>query len=229
LAFSRTIGLWSYQVIGELFRGVSCGHASDGFEDFGARVSFLKIGRTTCGFGLSAGGEIIVCSDEDKGGRCALGKESLSQLYAGHATELDVEHEAIEPRLFRIPEKCFRRRIHDRLKSRGPEEAAKRLAQAFIVIDDGDVDLFSGAHRQVMNTVDPGGKCRLLSFREGEDLYASFEREPCHFRHGRHAQFGRNALAMAFDRAFRDPEIIGNLFVQPSPDHMTEHLALALA
>src|SRR5438046_8712807 len=83
-----------------------------------------------------------------------------------------------------------------------------------------------------MSTVDSGAKCWLLSFREGRwelSQYARFEREPCEFRHGRHAQFGRNALAVVFDRALRDAEIIGNLLIQPSADHMTEHLALALA
>ena len=169
--------------------------------------------------------------NEDEWGRCNLGHEPLSQLDAGHTAELNVQHEAVEPRLFRIREKCFRRRIRDRLKASRPQQPAKRLAQLFIVIDDGDVDLFGAAHRKAISSVGPGAKCRLLSFREGRrelSEYARLVREPCEFRHGRYAQFGRNALAVAFDRALRDAEIIGNLLVQPSADHMTEHFALAL-
>src|SRR6058998_324980 len=145
---------------------------------------------------------------------------------------LDVQHEAVEPRLFRVREKCFCRRIRDRLKASSPQQPAKRLAQLFIVIDDGDVGLFGAAHRKSMSIVDSGAKRWLLSFREGRwelSQYARFEREPREFRHGRHAQFGRNALAVVFDRALFDAEIIGNLLIQPSADHMTEHLALALA
>jgi hypothetical protein len=65
----------------------------------------LKIGRATRGFGLSASGGIIVRGNEDERRRCTTGYEAVSQVDAGHSSELDVQDEAVEARLFRIREK----------------------------------------------------------------------------------------------------------------------------
>src|ERR1700752_1063694 len=145
----------------------SCGDAADGFQHLGARVSLLKIGRATGGFGFSAGGGIIMSSDEDERGRCPMANEPLGQVNAGHATELDVQHEAVEPRLFYVREKCLCRRIGDRMQAGRPQQPSKGLTHLFIIIDDGNISLGCAAHRKVASSVKPGVKDRLLSFREG--------------------------------------------------------------
>ena len=102
-----------------------------------------------------------------KGGWCAITYQPLSQLDAGYTAELDVQHKAVEPRLFPIRQKCFGRRIGDWLNAGRPQQPAKGLAKPFIVIDDSDVSLFGAAHWEAASIVDPGAKCRLSSFREG--------------------------------------------------------------
>jgi hypothetical protein len=80
----------------------SCGYPADGLEHGRARVSLSKIGRAAGGFRFGAGVVVIVRGDEDKGWVRTLSHEPLRQLDPGHSPELDVQQEAIEPRLLRI-------------------------------------------------------------------------------------------------------------------------------
>ena len=57
-------------------------------------------------------------SDKDDGRKPASGRELLSEFYAGHGAELDVEHKAAELGMLPVREKRFCRVISDRLKSR---------------------------------------------------------------------------------------------------------------
>src|SRR5204862_6696307 len=76
-----------------------------------------------------------------------------------------------------------------------------------------------------------GVKCRLLSFGEGGSVLSEYVRlkgESGKFRHGRHTQLSRNALAVAFDRPLGNAEIIGKLLIQPPEDYVAVDLARAL-
>ena len=81
-----------------------------------------------------------------KGGEAPSTDELLRQVDAGHPTELDVQDETVEPRLFHIREKCLCRRISDRMKASCAQQPAKGLAHLFIVVDDRDVSLAEAAH-----------------------------------------------------------------------------------
>ena len=63
----------------------------------------------------------------DKDDRCtpACGREPLSEFYAGHVTELDIEHKAAELGMLRVREKRFRRVISNRLNSRCTQQPAE--------------------------------------------------------------------------------------------------------
>ena len=113
----------------------------------------------------SAGRGIIVRGDENERGRRTVDHELLGQLDPGHSTELDIEDETVKPRLLPICDKLLCRRIRDWLKTSRPQQPAKRLAQLFVVIDDGDIDRLGAAHRR--STLGSGAKGRLLPFREG--------------------------------------------------------------
>ena len=162
---------------------------ADGLEHIRARVGFLEIGRTTGGFGFTASGGIVMGSDKNEGRRAAISLKPLSQLNPRHTLELNIQNKAVEARLLCIREKCFGRRIGNRLKASGPQQPAKGPAHSFIVINDGDISLFSADHRKVAVILGLGVKCRLLSFGEGRSVlseYFSFEREPGKFRDGRY-------------------------------------------
>jgi len=162
---------------------------ANGFEHIGARVGFLKVGGTPGCFGLSPSSGIIMGGDENEGSRSTIGLEPLSQLNARHAIELHVQNETVEPRLLFIRQKRFGGGIGDRLKAGGPQQPAKGLAHAFIVIDDGDISLFGANHLKVVCMVGRRAKNRLLSFGEGRSILREnicFEREPGEFRHGWH-------------------------------------------
>src|SRR5436189_725218 len=142
------IGRWvSCFLCLENFYG-SCGHATDCFDHLGARISLLKIAGATRGFGLSASGGIVMCGDEDEGRWRAVTDELLCQVDARHAAELDVQHETIKPRLLHIREKCFGRRIGDRMKPGCPQKASKGLAHPPIIICHGAVSLVGTDHRK---------------------------------------------------------------------------------
>ena len=133
---------------GKISAGGLCGQPADGIEHISARVGLSEIGGAARGFGFRASFGIVVRGDENEGRRSTLGQKLLAQLDAGHAAELDIEHEAIELRMFRVREKCLRRRIRDRLDVRRAQQPSERTAKVFVVIDDGDIDLFGAAHEQ---------------------------------------------------------------------------------
>ena len=135
-----------------------CGHAADRFKHMSARLRLSKVSRATRGFGLGTGGRIIVRGDEDERGMGTITNQTLSQLDAGYATELDVQHEAVELRVFLIREKCFGRRIGDRLNAGRAQQPAKGLAKPFVIIDDGDVSLFGADHCEAMGIVEAVAK-----------------------------------------------------------------------
>jgi len=128
--------------------------------------------------------------DENEGSRSAIGLEPPSQLNARHAIKLDIQNETVEPRLLFIRQKRFGGGIGDRLKASGPQQPAKGLAHAFIVIDDSDVDLFGADHLKVVSIVGRRAKNRLLSFGEGRSVLGEnicFKSQPREFRYRRHA------------------------------------------
>ena len=152
-------------------------------------MSLLKIGGATCGFGLTLSGWVIMGSDEDERRRSAISLKSLRQLNAGHPIELDIEDKAIESRLLLIRQKRFGGGIGDRLKASSPQQPAKGLADALIIIDNGDISLFGTDHRKPVRILGRGAKYRLLSFGEGRSVlseYFRFQRESRKLRHGRH-------------------------------------------
>jgi len=76
----------------------------DGVEHFGAGVGLAEVSRATGSFGLCARFRIIVSSNEDDRNVPAFGHQPAGEFDAGHATELDVEHQAVELRMLLIRE-----------------------------------------------------------------------------------------------------------------------------
>jgi len=74
--------------------------------------------------------------NEDDGRTLACRREMLCEFYAGHATELDVEHQAAELGMLPVREKRFRRVVGDRLKSRRTQQPTERSANVFVVINN---------------------------------------------------------------------------------------------
>ena len=72
-----------------------------------------------------ARGLIRVRGDEDERSVTAFRHEPTAQLDAGHAAELDVEHEAVELRMVLVGEKRFCRGIRDRVNPGRAQEPAE--------------------------------------------------------------------------------------------------------
>jgi hypothetical protein len=84
--------------------GSGCGTA-DGVEQVGTGLGLTEECGATCGFSSGARFGIVVSGDADERSLAAFGHESLSEFDARHPAKMDVEHQAIEPRLFRVCEK----------------------------------------------------------------------------------------------------------------------------
>src|SRR5271157_3906008 len=88
------------------------------FEHFFAGSRFSEVSRTTQPFSCAARFRVVMGSNKDDGRPLAYCREPLSEFDAGHATELDVEHEAGKLRMLPVREKRFRRIVSNRLHSR---------------------------------------------------------------------------------------------------------------
>ena len=101
---------------------------------------------------------IVVSGEIDEWGIAAVSYEPPAELDARHTAELDVEQEAVEPRMLAIRQERLCRRIRDRLDSRRTQQPAERSGKILVVIDDGDVEGFGVAHEAPMSTIGVSGR-----------------------------------------------------------------------
>ena len=115
--------------------------ATNGLEHVPAGSGLAEVRGAACGLRLLAGLGLVVRGDVDDGGRRAGRLEPPVELDAGHAAQLDVEHQAVEQRPLGVGEECLGGEIADRLDPLRPEQATQGTARALVIIDDGDVRL----------------------------------------------------------------------------------------
>jgi hypothetical protein len=89
------------------YRAFSGRRSPDGVEHFGAGIAFTEVSRATSSFGVCARFWIVVSSDEYDRSVPAFCYQPPGEFDTGHATELDVEQQAVELRMLRIREKCL--------------------------------------------------------------------------------------------------------------------------
>lgn len=82
--------------------------STDGVEHFGAGIGFTEVSRATHNFGLCARFRVVVSGDKDDRSVAAFRHQPPGEFDAGHATELDVEHQAVELRMLRIRKERLR-------------------------------------------------------------------------------------------------------------------------
>ncbi len=86
----------------------SCDQPADGFEHLGSGIGLAEVSHAARSCGPSARFRIIVSGDADERSVPAFGYEPLGEFDAGHATEPDVEHQAVELRMLRVCEERLR-------------------------------------------------------------------------------------------------------------------------
>ena len=86
----------------------SCDQPPDGFEHLGSGIGLAEVSRAAHSFGPCARSRIVVSGHVDERSVLASGHEPLAQFDAGHAAELDVEHQAVELRMLRVREERLR-------------------------------------------------------------------------------------------------------------------------
>src|SRR5208337_4804995 len=120
---------------------VSRGSPADRLEHDGTRISLAKIGgapRRDC---LCTPFWVIIGGEENDRRLFARSHELPLQFDSRYAVKLHIEQQAAERRRLCVTKKCFRRWICHRVQSRRAQQPAKRTAQTFIVIDDGNREM----------------------------------------------------------------------------------------
>ena len=79
-------------------------HAANGVEHGGTGIGLSEERGATRRFGECARFGILVSGDTDERGIAAFGHESLAKFDAGHLAKMNVEHQAVELRMFRVRE-----------------------------------------------------------------------------------------------------------------------------
>ncbi len=90
-----------------------------------------------------------MAGDEDHGGRNAFGRQPIPQLDPGHAGQLDVQYEAIEPGVPHIRAEFLGGGIGGRLHPGRAQEPRERAAKALVIIDDAHTEIgaMTNVHR----------------------------------------------------------------------------------
>jgi hypothetical protein len=114
-------------------------YPTNGFEHFFAGIRFSEVRHTPQSFGCSPHFGIVMGRNKNNGGTFACRRELLREFYAGHASELDVQHQAPKLRMLPVCEKRFRRLISDCLKSRGTQQPTEGSANILVVLNNGHV------------------------------------------------------------------------------------------
>jgi hypothetical protein len=121
--------------------------ATDGSEDVSAGFRLAEVAGTTACLCLCTHLRFIVRRDEDYWGGILDRRESPAQIQPGHPIELDVEYQTIKLRMLRVREERFCGWIGDRINVSGPQEPAHRLANALVIINNRDIDVWAAAHK----------------------------------------------------------------------------------
>jgi hypothetical protein len=109
---------------------------ADRLQDLAPGGGLAEIAHARAGQGSLANLRIVVCGHE-KHRRCdPLGCELIAELDPGHSTQLNVDHEAMKPRLLEIGPEFLGRCISSGLHPRCAQESGERPALALIIADD---------------------------------------------------------------------------------------------
>lgn len=152
---------------------------TDGCEDVGTRGCLAEVADTTGDrFSLKLHVGIVLRRDEDNRGRIIYRHKSLTQFKAGHALELDVEHQAIKFWSMCIREERLCRVIRDRLKVGSPKQSAHRKAQAVVIIDDRDIDVSGILHGSRVARTEIMSPCPLGKVNYLRSIFERVETKP---------------------------------------------------
>jgi hypothetical protein len=121
----------------EALRGLREGGA-DGLDQHGSGKGFSEVGHAAGIARLSPGYRFIVSGDEDDGQTRTFLLEPSLQVKARHAAELDISDEEARAVMARIVQEGLGGEIGSDVVARQSQEAAQRLAHAFVVVYDCD-------------------------------------------------------------------------------------------
>ena len=88
--------------------GSSCDQPPDGLKHLGSGIGLAEVSRAARSLGRSARFRIVVSGHVEERSVPAFGHEPLAEFDAGHAAEMDVEHQAVELRMLRVREERLR-------------------------------------------------------------------------------------------------------------------------